>query len=231
MKHCHLIAALTAAACAEHSEAESGRDSRVDTRQEVMLDAAQVRPSDPPATVKEYVPEAPWFNIYRREDLSVHEATMPVIVWANGVCSRSDFAWESMFRYWASAGFVVLALTENPGDSSASQTTVADQAGLIDWVVRQADVAGGPYFGKLATDRIVAAGNSCGGVTTLRLTASDTRVAAAFVLSGSSGDGAADSSVVDRIRVPVGYIIGGAADVVGENAKSDYERFRLASLQ
>jgi hypothetical protein len=96
-------------------------------------------------------------------------------------------------------------------------------AACIDWAVEQAEDDDSAYFGKLATDHIVAAGNSCGGVTTLGLTARDARVSAAFVLSGSSGFGAANREVIDRIQVPVGYIVGGATDVAGANATSDYD--------
>lgn len=239
MKRHLLIGALTMCACSDDREAGMERTSDASVQAESIADAAvdaaqeNKRPEKPDArapemslqlaTTKEYPAEAPWFNIYRPEDLDARGEPLPIVVWANGGCFRSDFTWEILFQRWARAGFFVLALTEHPEDGAMVQTNVDDQAALIDWAVNQADDADSAYFGKLATDRIVAAGNSCGGVTTLGLTARDERISAAFVLSGSSGFGAANREVIDRIKVPVGYIVGGATDVAGANATSDYD--------
>jgi hypothetical protein len=174
-------------------------------------------------TTMEYPAQAPWFNVYRPENLADVEGPLPVIAWANGGCYRSDFTWEPLFERWAAGGFVVLALTEHPEQGAMVQTSIADQAGLIDWAFAQAESKDSPYAGKLDTDRIVAAGNSCGGVTALGLAAQDPRAAAVFVLSGSSGFGAANPAVIGNIAVPVGYIVGGPQDIAGANATSDYD--------
>jgi hypothetical protein len=149
---------------------------------------------------------------------------LPVIVWANGGCFRADFAWATLFNRWAAGGFVVLALSESPSDGVLGQTTAEDQGKLIDWTLAQAEMAGGAYAGKLDTSRIVAAGNSCGGVTALNLTAVDDRVAAVFVLSGSSAIGAADEDVMSAITVPVGFVVGSPEeDIASPNANMDYD--------
>ena len=101
-------------------------------------------------------------------------------------------------------------------------TTQADHKALIDWVVAQAGMAGGPYNGKLDLDRIVAGGNSCGGISSLGLASSDNRVAAVFVLSGSSAIG---STSVAGVKVPVAYIVGGTEDIARTNAEADYAAF------
>ena len=174
-------------------------------------------------TTMEHPNVAPWFNIYRPEDLAATGAPLPVVVWANGGCYRSDFTWEILFNRWASGGFFVLALTEDPEKGAMVQTNIDDQAGLVRWVREQAEAKDSPYAGKLDTDHIVAAGNSCGGVTALGLTAQDQDIAATFVLSGSSGFGAANRAVIDLVQVPVGYIVGGSTDIAGANATSDYD--------
>ncbi|MDD9967420.1 MAG: hypothetical protein OXR73_14385 [Myxococcales bacterium] len=167
---------------------------------------------------------APWFNVYRPSDLeAAQEATgglLPVIVWANGGCFRSDFTWEPLFSRWAAAGYVVLALTESTQAGALTQTTVSDHGGLIDWALEQAD-----YADMLDPERVVSAGNSCGGITALGLAAADDRPAAVFVLSGSSNIGRANLQVVNAVKVPVGYIVGGREDIAGANATSDYEAF------
>jgi len=165
---------------------------------------------------------APFFNVWRPTDLSAVEGKLPVFVWNNGACSRNDGVFRTLFEKWASGGYFVLSLTSGGGSSS---TTIEDQKGLIDWVVEQAEMAGGPYNGKLDLERITAGGNSCGGITSLGLAAMDDRVAAVFVLSGSSGFGGADTTVTNAIKVPVAYVVGGEEDIARANAEADYEAF------
>jgi hypothetical protein len=177
-------------------------------------------------TTTEKVTEAPTFNITRPMDLQASEGKLPVLVWANGGCFRSDFTWSPLYERWAGAGFVVLSLTGTGSDSDVAsmltQTSAADHGAMIDWVI-QANQSG-PYAGRLDVDRIVAAGNSCGGVTALELTAMDERVAAVFVLSGSSAVGSVDTAVMQAVKVPVGYITGSMSeDVAAPNASDDYD--------
>jgi hypothetical protein len=166
---------------------------------------------------------APYFNVWRPTDLNAVEGKLPVFVWNNGACSRNDGVFKALFEKWASGGWVVLSLTSGGGGSSS--TSIADQKGLIDWVVEQADMAGGEYNGKLDLERITAGGNSCGGITALGLAAEDDRVAGIFVLSGSSGMGGANTTVTSAIKIPVSYVVGGDEDIARANAEADYEAF------
>jgi hypothetical protein len=172
------------------------------------------------------VTDAPTFNVTRPMDLSVLDGQpLPVVVWANGGCFRSDFTWSPLFERWAKAGFVVLTLTGTGGEDDIagmlSQTSKREHAQLIDWVIQQNE--SGEYAGKLDTTKIVVAGNSCGGVTALEVAGSDERPAAVFVLSGSSAVGSVNTQVMQNVKVPVGYIVGGDEDIAGANAKGDYE--------
>jgi predicted dienelactone hydrolase len=177
-------------------------------------------------TTKETPGVAPWFNVYRPTDLAGAVAatgqTLPVVVWADGGCVRSAFTWEPLYDRWAAGGFVVLALDAEPDASAYTMTSVADQDALLDWTLQEAQKNGSPYMGKLDTKRIVAAGNSCGGVTALGVAAKDKRVAAVFVLSGSSALGSTNTSVMAAISVPVGYVEGGTEDISRAAAMSDY---------
>jgi hypothetical protein len=160
---------------------------------------------------------APWFNVYRPTDLSATGAPLPVVVWANGGCVRSDFSWAPLFERWAKGGFVVLALAEAPDGSF--MTGVPEHGALIDWALERAD-----YADMLDSERIVAAGNSCGGVTALGLAAEDSRVAAVFVLSGSSALAASDGNVMGAITAPIGYVVGGMSeDIASPNAHADFD--------
>jgi dienelactone hydrolase len=172
--------------------------------------------------------------VHRPIELRKPGFLLPVVLWANGGCFRSDFTWAPLFERWASAGFVVLSLTDKTGAGGgggnildqlgailAGQTTANDHRALIDWVVAQNE--SGPYQGLLDLEKIVIAGNSCGGVTAMEAAAQDDRIAAVFVLSGSSAVGSVNKEVVNAIHVPVGFIVGGEQDIAGPNALGDFE--------
>ncbi len=173
--------------------------------------------------VEETPGEAPWFNVYRPADMTQAIADsghlLPVIVWANGGCFRADFPWQPLFKRWAAEGYVVIAFSEAPAAEGGAlgMTSVADHGALIDWATSQAS-----YSDMLDANRIVAAGNSCGGVTAMGLAAEDPRVSMVFVLSGSSAVGSISKRVLDGITVPVGFVVGGDTDIAGANAKKDF---------
>ena len=153
---------------------------------------------------------------------------MPVIVWANGGCVRHDATWEPLLDRWAAAGFVVVSITQPPAGSTATGgTSAADQAAAIDWAEEQNEKPGGTFAGRLDLDRVVAAGNSCGGITSLALARSDPRPSAVFVVSGSSvGPGAARdaaAAVIDKVKVPIGFAVGGTEDIARSQAEQDYD--------
>ena len=184
----------------------------------------------PPATSLDFeiaemlITDEPVFKLRLPADPDETGWLLPVIVWANGGCFRSEFTWAPLFERWARAGFAVLSLSVEDEDDlfmQLSQTSVGDHGELIDWVVAQNE--SGPYAGKLDLDRIVVAGNSCGGVTALGVAAEDERAAAVFVLSGSSAVGSVNRSVMGAISVPVGYIVGGSEDIASGAANGDYE--------
>jgi predicted dienelactone hydrolase len=172
----------------------------------------------------DFVKDQPVFHVTHPTDLAQPGGLLPVVVWANGGCFRSDFTWMPLFERWASAGFVVLTLTggDNQDDIAAmlQTTTKAEHKALVDWVTKAND--SGPYAGKLDLKRIVVAGNSCGGVTALETAAEDKRLAAVFVLSGSSAVGSVNTQVMKAINIPVGYVVGGSDDIAGANAEGDY---------
>lgn len=113
----------------------------------------------------------------RPKDLKATGKPLPVIAWANGGCFRAEFPWQPLFDKWAGGGFIVLALSASPGLGPLGQSNVANQRALIDWALKQNETPDSPYFGAIDTKRVIAAGNSCGGVTALGLAAEDPRVA------------------------------------------------------
>ena len=176
----------------------------------------------------EQVTNLPGFDIFRPKDLNAAGRRLPVIVWANGGCVRFNGVWQSLLERWAAAGNIVVAIgTPKLSDPAAPATTTADdQAKAIDWTFHENSRVASPFAGKLDTARVVAAGNSCGGITTMTLAARDRRVRAVFVLSGSSvlpgGSRAAAAAVMRKVRVPIGYITGGPTDISRPMMLQDY---------
>jgi hypothetical protein len=170
--------------------------------------------------------DLPGVHVYRPRDLDRVKGRLPVVVWANGGCMRNDAIWAQMLERWAAVGIVVIAFTTAPDGGSGPPTTPEEQGALIDWAEQQHRGAGGTFEGRLDLTRVAAAGNSCGGVTSVQLAGSDRRVAAVFVLSGSGSfpgtpiDQA--NAVMARVRVPIAYVVGGPEDHARANALQDF---------
>ena len=189
--------------------------------------------TDQSSTVSiETVDNLPGHNIYRPADMTAREKPLPVITWANGGCVRHDRTWKPLFSRWAEEGFLVITIAQPPGvegekATQGGRSTPGDQAAAIDWAVEENNKEGSPYAGLLDVERIVAAGNSCGGITSLALAGQDSRVKSVFVLSGSSvGPGAKRedaAAIMNRVSVPVGFVVGGPEDIASDQADQDYD--------
>ncbi len=117
----------------------------------------------------------------------------PVVMFSHGLGGRPEDYAELLTR-WAAAGFVVAAPT-------FPHTSRSGDRNVLDVLNQPADVSyaltrvlaldareGDPLRGRLATDRVAAAGHSAGGVTTIGLftTGRDERLAAGIVLAGTA---------------------------------------------
>jgi dienelactone hydrolase len=223
-----LAIGLLVAGCAD----DRGDDEAADAAERAPTSTAAPAATTPPLTSRslptriEAVPDLPGYRVYRPADLGATGAPLPVVVWANGGCVRHDLTWESLLERWAAAGFVVVAIAAPAeGRAETGATTADDQARAIDWAEAQAGES--PFAGHLDRERVVAAGNSCGGVTALALAGQDERVRSVFVLSGSSvGPGAAReqaAAVMSQVSVPVGFAVGGVEDIAHDQAVQDVD--------
>ncbi|MEZ5167776.1 MAG: hypothetical protein R2695_15305 [Acidimicrobiales bacterium] len=219
--------------------ATSGPSVVVDTTVPATVAAPSTEAPEPPLTsvslpvTRERPADLPRHNVYRPSDLSSLDRPMPVIVWGNGGCVRHDGTWRPMLERWAAAGFLVItvAAAEPPveGEPGAMEPhTAADQAAGIDWAIAADTRSGDPLEGRVDVSRIVAAGNSCGGITALGIASTDDRVDAVFVLSGSSvfpGASAAQAAeVMGEVTAPVAYVVGGPEDLASSMATQDVEQ-------
>jgi|SRR5215831_16876692 len=177
--------------------------------------------------IKETSASLPGYNIYRPAEMS-SKKPLPIISWANGGCYRADATWKTILERWAGAGYFVIAVTTMPdADPKApGQFKVDDQAAAIDWAIKENGNPSSPYSKHLDINRIVAAGNSCGGMTSLTLAARDSRVKSVFILSGSSvGPNPTTetaNAVMSKVSAPVVFVVGGPEDMARKPATLDY---------
>ncbi|BCB87057.1 alpha/beta hydrolase family protein [Phytohabitans suffuscus] len=118
----------------------------------------------------------------------------PVILFSHGLTGRpSDYA--PLLEHWASAGFVIAAPTYPYTSRGAERVNAldvinqpADATYVLSEVLKLDRRAGDVLRGRLATDRLAAAGHSAGGITTIGLfsVARDERLDAGVVLAGSA---------------------------------------------
>jgi dienelactone hydrolase len=118
----------------------------------------------------------------------------PLVLFSHGLGGLpSDYA--DLLTRWAAAGFVVAApaYPRTSGDAVDRDpldvlNQPADASYVIDRVLALDKRAGDPLRGRLATDRVAAAGHSAGGITTVGLftRGRDDRLDAGIVLAGSS---------------------------------------------
>jgi dienelactone hydrolase len=180
---------------------------------------------------KESSANLPGYNIYRPADIKA-DAPLPIIAWANGGCVRRDATWTTILERWAGAGFFVVAVTSLPGADPAApgRFTVEEQAAAIEWAIKENATSGSPYANRLDVNRIVAAGNSCGGMTSLALAARDSRVKSVYILSGSSlGPNTtkeAAGALMSKVSAPVLFIVGGEEDIARKPSNLDYSLLR-----
>jgi dienelactone hydrolase len=170
--------------------------------------------------------DATWASLFERWAgagyvvVTIHDADSPTTM-------------AAMAEQQAAARAAAQADPENPevrarmraGAGIQAKAATEAQRQAIDWAFR-ANAEPGKWRGRIDTSRVVAAGNSCGGISSLNLAASEPRVGSVFVLSGSSiGPGAsieAVQPVMSKVSVPAIWIVGGPEDVARAASEMDY---------
>jgi dienelactone hydrolase len=146
------------------------------------------------------------------------------VVWGEGGCVNSGDVMQLFLTEIASHGYVVIAsgaptVGESAGVKSAIDTMINFYSdGLfttpyqltqaVDWVMR----GGADRFGIIEKHKIAAAGQSCGGIEALVAAASDERIKAVGVFN-SGLFLKSTKCLLEKLRVPVGYFLGGLQDL------------------
>jgi dienelactone hydrolase len=146
--------------------------------------------------------------VVRPTELGKNGVLHPIFTWGCGGGSNPEAYRDHMSRI-ASHGFVV--------ESHVSTGEAVDHKAAIDWLVKQNETAGSPYYQKLNTAKIASGGHSMGSVATFA-NAPDPRLTTTIHVSGGSFDGNGFKS----LKKPAAYFCGADDTLAGENCKRDY---------
>ena len=187
----------------------------------------------------------PGFAVYRPADMQAavkaEGRALPVVIFGNGGCAVNSRGSYSFLEEIASHGYVVAAIEREQGgpggnmfDPEFVARQKADGLSLIDVVeyLEKECVRTGSVFYKAVDPACVsAAGYSCGGLQALALgVGGDERIKSLTILSSgitNPGDGLAGFLLKEdlaKLKVPVGYFIGGESDIAYPNGLDDYRR-------
>ncbi|MFG2101907.1 alpha/beta hydrolase family protein [Micromonospora echinaurantiaca] len=151
------------------------------------------RDGDRPLPVTVWYPAAGKAGGEPERSMRAADGRFPVVMFSHGLGGRpADY--ETLLTRWVAAGFVVAAPTF-PHTSRGTDTNVLDvlnQPADVSYALTQVlaldGKAGDPLRGRLAGDRVAAAGHSAGGVTTIGLFTAgrDERLDAGVVFAGTA---------------------------------------------
>ena len=162
---------------------------------------------------------------------------MPVVVWGNGACTNSPWEHFKFLNEIASYGYIVIAtgyipMKEEPYNGPMS--TTQQQLESIDWAFAQNADPQSPYYNKIDTRRLCAAGMSCGGLQTL-YNCADPRISTIMICNSGlfnaqnahqakGGMPMPPKSKLEQLHCPVLYLLGGKPDIAYENGMDDFHR-------
>lgn len=177
----------------------------------------------------------PTFTVYHPVNMGQavrrEQGKLPVLFFGNGACMDSSIDYENMLTDLASYGYVVVAIGELQiyrEQRQGHQTQSSMLKTAMDWMEQQAADATSLYYNKVDTQKMAAAGHSCGGAQVLA-NAADPRLKTYLILNAGMGKmEMADASAksLKQLHGPVLYLTGGTTDIAYQNAQMDYNAIR-----
>jgi len=86
---------------------------------------------------------------------------MPVIVWGNGACVAVGTMFYNFLNELSSYGFLIVANGKPNGGGGSAKSSYKDLIKSVDWVTTN---PAAKKYGNIDTTKIIAAGQSCGGL-------------------------------------------------------------------
>jgi dienelactone hydrolase len=186
-------------------------------------------------------------TVYRPANL---KGAYPVVLWGNGSCVNSSFAYREFLAEVASHGFIVLAIgpyrdaapprqqrPENPAEWPPFETSHTQMLDALEWITAESRRQGSPYYGHVVVNKVAAMGHSCGGLQTVKVSV-DPRISTALVLnSGMITDEdqymirhGVKRSILTQMHAPIAYFIGGEKDIAYANAEVDWKELQALRI-
>ena len=197
---------------------------------QLPLEGAPLAIPGPYEVVSEAAFGSPGLHVWRPADLSAFPSrdTLPVMAWGNGGCAIDATRYGDFLSTIASHGFLVISTVATEGGPRQANAELLGTA--LDWAEAEAERAGSPLAGKIATDRMAVMGQSCGGFMSIELGA-DPRVGTIGVFnsgvqqpSGQPAPGArATTDALVELHGPVLFINGGEVDFMYEPSRMNFE--------
>jgi predicted dienelactone hydrolase len=147
-------------------------------------------------------PQFPGYTVYVPPKATGEK--LPVILWANGMCSDDGSGFASFLLEVSSHGYIIIA-NGAPGSGMSKQAGQDKMKKALEIVEKQ---AGTGVLANADITRIAAAGQSCGGMNTY-LMANEPRIKCIGIFDGAKGPG--------KFKPPVGFFVGGTSDMAWSN--------------
>jgi dienelactone hydrolase len=196
------------------------------------LEGAPLAIPGPYEVVSEPAYGLPSHHIYRPADLSAFPGrdTLPVMAWGNGGCAIDSTRYGEFLSTIASHGFLVISTVPVEGQDRA-RGVAQNMIDAFDWADAENARRGSPLNGKIATDKMSAMGQSCGGFMSVSAGA-DPRVGTIGMFNSAvqppnpngQGGGNATTDDLAKLHGPVLMINGGEVDFMYEPAQDNFER-------
>lgn len=183
-------------------------------------------PTGPYGFVIETDPAMPESTIYR--PMKLGEVKHPVVVWANGGCSKDGTYFSKFLMELASHGFVAVSDGAPNGSGSRSiGTNGVPQTKALDWILAENERPCSQYYHKLDATKTAASGQSCGGLMSLGASG-DKRLTTVVIFN--SGMFEPDQKIYGGLHAPMAYFIGGMDDIAYPQAETDVKAINTVPL-
>lgn len=181
--------------------------------------------------IKEAAPGLDGYTIYRPAKLADVGGKVPVLVWLNGACKKSNHQYWDVLGNIAARGFVVVAFGSNSQVVITESNTVTPVRAwdALNWITNKAGSNSG--YELINVDKVGTFGTSCGGLEAL-LGGADPRVKSVAALNTGFFDAGTTSSIsmggyspanIKNLHSPLLFIGGGPYDVAYKQTHSNYD--------
>jgi hypothetical protein len=135
---------------------------------------------------------------------------LPILLWGNGMCSDQGLGFRNFLTEVASHGYFVIANGDPKGKGKSADTKMPK---ALDWVY----TTGASKYPYIDKTRIIAAGQSCGGLQAYK-TSVDKRITLTGIFDSGNLQG---NSPISKLHAPVAYFLGGTSDMAYKSVSLD----------